>query len=144
MVSFATALADRLEAVKTRVFWRDIARPEQLPPEGEWLVWLFMAGRGTGKTRSAAEWVHEKASTDAGCRIALVGRTPADVRDVMIEGESGILPIARENTPVYQPTKRRLSWPNGSMAYAYSAEVPSQLRGPQHHYAWCDEPGSLD
>ena len=142
MVSFATALADRLEAVKTRVFWRDIARPEQLPPEGEWLVWLFMAGRGTGKTRSAAEWVHEKASTDAGCRIALVGRTPADVRDVMIEGESGILPIARENTPVYQPTKRRLSWPNGSMAYAYSAEVPSQLRGPQHHYAWCDEPAA--
>jgi len=139
---FAIALADRLEAIKARVFWRDIARPEQLPPEGNWLVWLFMAGRGAGKSRSAAEWVHEQAQAEPGCRIALVGRTPADVRDVMIEGDSGILTIAQDDRPVYQPTKRRLSWPNGSMAYAYSAEVPSQLRGPQHHYAWCDEPAA--
>jgi phage terminase large subunit-like protein len=119
--------------------WRHVARPEQLPPEGQWLVWIFKAGRGAGKTRAAAEWVHEKAKQNPGCRIALVGRTPADVRDTMIEGDSGIVTIAREDRPVYQPTKRRLTWPNGSKAYTYSAEVPAQLRGPQHHFAWADE-----
>lgn len=122
--------------------WRDIARPEQLPPPGQWLTWSFIAGRGAGKTRAAAEWVQEQATANPGCRVALVGRTPADVRDVMIEGDSGILTVSRENRPVYQSTKRRLTWPNGSTAYAYSAEVPAQLRGPQHHYAWCDEPAA--
>jgi phage terminase large subunit-like protein len=119
--------------------WRKIARPEQLPPDGSWLTWAFIAGRGCGKTRSAAEWVQEQATTHPGCRIALVGRTPADVRDVMIEGESGILAVAHDSTPIYQSTKRRLTWPNGSVAQTYSAEVPSQLRGPQHHFAWADE-----
>jgi phage terminase large subunit-like protein len=122
--------------------WRDIARPEQLPPPGQWLVWAYIAGRGAGKTRSAAEWVTEKALAHPGCRIALVGRTPADVRDVMIEGESGLLAVSDRHRPVYQSTKRRLTWPNGTTAYAYSAEVPSQLRGPQHHFGWCDEPAS--
>lgn len=119
--------------------WRDIARPEQLPPPGDWLTWSYLAGRGAGKTRSAAEWVHERAMTHPGCRIALIGRTPADVRDVMIEGDSGIIAVGHEDAPVYQPTKRRLTWANGSLAQTYSAEVPSQLRGPQHHYAWADE-----
>ncbi len=123
--------------------WRDIARPEQLPPDSQWLVWAFIAGRGAGKTRSAAEWTHERAMANPKCRIALVGRTPADVRDVMIEGESGLLAVARGDRPVYQPTKRRMTWPNGSMAYTYSAEVPSQLRGPQHHFAWCFPAGTL-
>jgi phage terminase large subunit-like protein len=122
--------------------WREAARPEQLPPAGQWLTWAFVAGRGAGKTRAAAEWVQERALAEPGCRIALVGRTPADVRDVMIEGDSGILTTARTERPVYQSTKRRLTWPNGSTAYAYSAEVPAQLRGPQHHYAWCDEPAA--
>jgi phage terminase large subunit-like protein len=122
--------------------WRKIARPEQLPPPGEWLVWSYIAGRGSGKTRSAAEWVHEQATQNPGVRIALVGRTPADVRDVMIEGESGILAVAGDHQPVYQSTKRRLTWPNGSTAHTYSAEVPAQLRGPQHHFAWCDEPAA--
>jgi phage terminase large subunit-like protein len=135
-------LLELLEAPEPGPPWREIARPEQLAPDGDWLVWLFMAGRGAGKTRSAAEWVHDRALAEPGCRIALVGRTPADVRDVMIEGESGIVTVAREDAPVYQPTKRRLSWRNGSAAYAYSAEVPAQLRGPQHHHAWCDEPAS--
>lgn len=125
-----------------RPSWRSIARPEQLPPHGDWLVWAFIAGRGCGKTRSAAEWVQEKATAHPGCRIALVGRTPADVRDVMIEGESGILAVAGDAAPVYQSTKRRLTWANGSTAYAYSAEVPAQLRGPQEHFAWADEPAS--
>lgn len=142
MISFTSELADRLEAAQGAPPWRAIARPEQLAPEGDWLVWLFLAGRGAGKTRSAAEWVQERALADPGCRIALVGRTPADVRDVMIEGDSGILTVAQDERPVYQPTKRRLTWANGSAAATYSAEVPSQLRGPQHHYAWCDEPAS--
>lgn len=122
--------------------WRKIARPEQLAPDGTWLTWAYVAGRGAGKTRSAAEWVHEKAMLNPGVRIALVGRTPADVRDVMIEGESGIIAIAHGDAPNYQSTKRRLTWPNGSTAHTYSAEVPSQLRGPQHHFAWCDEPAA--
>ena len=122
--------------------WRDIARPEQLPPDGAWLVWLFMAGRGAGKTRSAAEWSIEQARTPKS-RGALIARTPADVRDVMIEGESGILACSRPDfMPVYEPTKRRLTWPNGSIATAFSAEVPAQLRGPQHHWAWADEASS--
>lgn len=123
--------------------WADIARPEQQPPKDvPWRVWMYMAGRGAGKTRSAAEWAIAQASSMK-CRGALVGRTPADVRDVMIEGESGILACSRPDfMPVYEPTKRRLKWPNGSTAYAYSAEVPSQLRGPQHHWAWADEASS--
>ena len=121
--------------------WRDVARPEQLAPVGEWLVWLFLAGRGAGKTRSAAEQVVEWARFPS-ARIALVGRTPADVRDVMIEGESGILAVSGVNRPLFEPTKRRLTWPNGAIATAYSAEVPSQLRGPQHTHVWADEVSS--
>lgn len=138
----AAALVFEREAARPPS-WREIARPEQLPPDGDWLVWAFIAGRGAGKTRSAAEWVQERAAGHPGCRIALVGRTPADVRDVMIEGESGLIAVAPPSAkPVYQSTKRRVTWPNGSTAVAYSAEVPAQLRGPQHHYAWCDEPSS--
>lgn len=125
-----------------RPSWRAIARPEQLAPDGDWLAWAFIAGRGAGKTRSASEWVQEKAQEHPGCRIALVGRTPADVRDVMIEGESGILAVAGALAPEYQSSKRRLTWANGSTAYAYSAEVPAALRGPQHHFAWADEAAS--
>jgi predicted phage terminase large subunit-like protein len=98
-----------------------------------------MAGRGFGKTRSGSEWTLEQVS--AGCRrIALVGATAADVRDVMIEGESGILACSPDwNRPVYEPSKRRLTWPNGAIATAFSADEPSRLRGPQHDAAWCDE-----
>jgi phage terminase large subunit-like protein len=125
-----------------RPAWRTIARPEQLPPEAAWLVWMYLAGRGAGKTRSAAEMITEKAARYPGCRIALVGRTPADVRDVMIEGESGLIACGGDTRPLYQSTKRRVTWANGTTAYAYSAEVPDQLRGPQHHFAWCDEPAA--
>lgn len=142
-----TATADWLEyaardfEIARPPTWRKIARPEQLPPAGDdWLVWAFIAGRGAGKTRSAAEFSIEQARDMPGSRGALIGRTPADVRDVMIEGESGIIACsAKDFTPIYEPTKRRLTWPNGSIATAFSAEVPSQLRGPQHHWAWADE-----
>jgi phage terminase large subunit-like protein len=118
-------------------FW---ARPDQLEPEGTWTTWLLLAGRGFGKSRCGAEWVRKKAFEHPGCRIALVGETAADTRKVMVEGESGILAISSPDfMPVYSPANRTLTWPNGSMAETYNATQPDQLRGPQHHYAWCDE-----
>ena len=140
--------AAALRAAHARVLtpsrtWRgDIARLEQLAPDGDWSTWLYMAGRGSGKTRAGAEWVHEQIA--AGCRrIALVGATAADVRDVMVEGESGILTTARPGArPDYEPSRRRLTWPNGAIATTYSAEEPERLRGPQHDGAWADELGA--
>ncbi len=119
--------------------WRYRARPEQLPPEGSWRVWLLMAGRGFGKTRCGAEWV--RAEVKAGRRrIALVAPTAADARDVMVEGESGILAISPDHErPLYEPSKRRLTWRNGAVATTFSADEPERLRGPQHGAAWCDE-----
>nr|WP_305953020.1 phage terminase large subunit [Beijerinckia mobilis] len=117
--------------------WRAIARPEQLPPHGDWTVWLIKAGRGWGKTRTGAEWV--RSMVEAGARrIALIGPTTADVRKTMIEGESGLLAISPEwNRPNYEPSNRQLTWPNGAIATTYSAEEPERLRGPQHDAAWC-------
>ena len=122
-----------------RGFW---ARPDQIAPPWNWSTWLIMAGRGFGKTRSGAEWTCERADL-GGRRIALVGATAADVRDVIVEGESGILAIAKPGKrPIYEPSKRRLTWPNGSMATTYSADEPERLRGPQHTDAWGDELGA--
>jgi phage terminase large subunit-like protein len=117
-------------------FWR---REEQTPPAGDWRVWLYLAGRGSGKTRTGAEFV--RASVKAGCRrIALVAPTAADARDVMVEGESGILGVSPPATrPIYEPSKRRVTWRNGAIATTYSADEPERLRGPQHDAAWCDE-----
>jgi phage terminase large subunit-like protein len=126
---------DRVAAAWT---WELAARPDQLPPRGDWAIWLIKAGRGWGKTRVGAEWVRSVATP--GARIALIGPTAADVRDVMIEGESGLLSVCEPwNRPTYEPSKRRVTWPNGAMATAYSAEEPDRLRGPQHTHAWCDE-----
>lgn len=123
--------------------WKATARPNQILPEGLWTVWLILAGRGWGKTRTGAEAVREW--VDRGVRrIALLAATPADARDVMITGESGLLNIYPENErPKYQPSLRRLTWPNGAIATIYSAhkhEDKSGLRGPQHEKAWGDEP----
>lgn len=120
--------------------WKFWARPNQLPPEGEWNTWLVMAGRGFGKTRMGSEWVRNLAHSNPGCRIALVAETAADARDVMIKGDSGLLncdPTLDEDS--WSPTNRCLSWPNGSKAYTYNGTTPDQLRGPQHHFAWVDE-----
>lgn len=121
--------------------WPTWARPEQLPPPGDaWRVFLYLAGRGSGKTRAAAEWVRSVALAQPGVRIAIVARTAADVRDVAVEGESGILAVhPPASRPLYEPSKRRLTWRNGSQATAYSADEPDLLRGPQHHFAWADE-----
>jgi phage terminase large subunit-like protein len=125
---FRAALADSLASG-----WRAVARPAQLPPPGSWFVWLAIAGRGWGKTRVLSEWVTEEVATGGAKRIALVAATASDARDVMVEGESGILACAPAwNRPVYEPSKRRLTWPGGAIATTYSADEPERLRGPQH------------
>lgn len=104
-------------------------------------MWLVLAGRGFGKTRMGAEWIRKRAESGHYRRFALIGQTSADVRDVMIEGESGILAISPPwFRPEYEPSKRRLTWPNGAIATTYSGDSPDQLRGPQHDSAWADEP----
>jgi phage terminase large subunit-like protein len=118
--------------------WGTQAHPHQTPPEGDWMTWLLLGGRGSGKTRAGAEWVQEMA--EPGVRIALIGPSLHDVREVMIDGPSGLKAIAaHDGRPEYEISRRRLIWPNGAMAYAFSAEDPESLRGPQFHYAWADE-----
>lgn len=120
--------------------WRDWwARPAQLAPDGTWATWVILAGRGFGKTRSGAEWIRERWRAGAS-RIALVAETSADARDVLVEGNSGILAVSpREERPTYEPSKRRLTWPNGATATLYNGTEPDQLRGPEHDTAWIDE-----
>lgn len=120
--------------------WNVWARDAQLLPQGDWWsTWLILAGRGFGKTRTGAESVRLLQENGYG-RIALVAPTAADARDVMVEGESGILAISPPwDRPVYTPSKRKLEWPNGALAFTYSADEPERLRGPQHDAAWCDE-----
>lgn len=118
--------------------WRVLARENQLPPPGDWRTWLLLAGRGFGKTRTGAEWVH--ANIDRYARWHLVGPTASAVRDVMVEGESGVLATApNAMRPKYEPSKLRLTWPNGSVAALFSAEEPDRLRGPQCEAAWAEE-----
>ncbi len=124
--------------------WSFWARPKQLPPPGDWSIWLYMAGRGTGKTRTFAEWI-KSLEAQGYHRFALVGQTPADVRDVMIEGESGIMSVYPPRLrPSYEPTKRRLTWSSGATALAFSGANPEQLRGPQFNAAWVDELAAFD
>lgn len=114
------------------------ARATQLPPDWDWDVWMCLAGRGWGKTRTGAEWVIEKARTHE--RGALIGPTAADTRDILVQGESGILACAPATfRPVYNPSKRQLTYPNGAIQTLYSADEPNRLRGPQHGYGWFDE-----
>lgn len=127
--------------------WAVWAREDQMPPEEtHWFSWLVLGGRGAGKTRTGAEWVKGMALglepfADAPVgRIALVGETQGQVRDVMIEGVSGLLSIHhRLERPNWSPSRRRLEWPNGAIAQAFSAEDPEGLRGPQFAAAWSDE-----
>jgi phage terminase large subunit-like protein len=135
--------APTLESVAShfaaRGFWRSVARPNQLAPQGDWDTWLLLAGRGFGKTRTGAEWCIEQALLNPGSRGALVAPTAADCRDIMVEGESGIMACAPPGLCVYEPSKRRVTLANGSLLTLYSADEPDRLRGPQHHYGWLDE-----
>lgn len=139
-----TAPPDWVEVIKAQ--WTIWARSDQLPPSPWKPVWLVLGGRGAGKTRTGAEWVkgmalgHPPFAGRRTDRIALVGETQGQVRDVMIEGVSGLLSIhTRWERPVWQPSLRRLQWPNGAIAQVFSAEDPEGLRGPQFGAAWCDE-----
>lgn len=126
--------------------WEFWARPNQLPPadrldNGElWAIWLILAGRGFGKTRTGSETVISWVKEGSAKRIALIAEDSADARDVMVEGESGIIACSpRDFVPKYEPSKRRLTWPNGAVATLFSAEDFDSLRGPQFDAAWCDE-----
>jgi phage terminase large subunit-like protein len=126
--------------------WPTWGRADQMPPAGDWTTWLLLGGRGAGKTRAGAEWVKAMALGRAPMtsmpigRIALVGETYADVRDVMIEGVSGLLSVHRRaDRPIWRPSLRRVEWPNGAIAQAFSSEDPESLRGPQFGAAWADE-----
>ena len=130
--------------------WRMWGRTaKQLPDDeaaAQWRNWLILGGRGAGKTRAGAEWVKAQAlgtwngGTPQARRIALIGPTLDQARAVMIEGTSGLLGIHMEDErPKYEPSKRLLTWPNGSVAQVFSADEPESLRGPQFDAAWCDE-----
>ena len=117
------------------------AQDGQHEPGGAgWRVWLMLAGRGFGKTRAGAEWVHGLGCT-RGKRIALVAASIDEARSIMIEGASGVLKVARSHgvKVKWEPSSRRLSWPSGSIAELYSGDSAEGLRGPEHHFAWCDE-----
>jgi phage terminase large subunit-like protein len=126
---------------KLRSDWQFWARDKQLMPAGEWSIWLIMAGRGFGKTRTGAETALDL--VEQGYRAGgLIGRTVADVRSVMVEGPlSGLLACARRRGYElnYEPSKRMITWPNGAVAYTYSGDKPDQLRGPEHDWLWADE-----
>jgi phage terminase large subunit-like protein len=131
-----------------RYNWKFWARPNQLAPEGGWKVWLLNCGRGFGKTRTGTEWVREQIKLGYQ-RVAAVGPTKGSVRQVMIDGESGLLSVchAGDKTydgvtlgkPVWSPTNNTVTWANGAKVEVFSAEDPERLRGPQFEKAWCDE-----
>lgn len=140
MWTFYPALAEKM--------WRINAHDHQWPPTGDWTTWLIIGGRGAGKTRAGAEWVRAVTADNdnmyapqgASKRcLALVAETYADAREVMIEGPSGICAVAADaERPAYEASRRRLVWPSGAVAYAFSAEDPDGLRGYQFDGAWSD------
>lgn len=153
MVSLASQLAlhpeilasisdeDLAELEYDWLFW---ARPNQIEPEefksGLAQAWLLLSGRGWGKTRTGSETTNDRVRRGDARNIALVGQSVADVRDVMVEGPSGLVQTSHPRCrAVYQSSRRRVIWPNGAVAHLYTAEDPDQLRGPQHDFAWCDE-----
>ena len=121
------------------------AHDHQLPPEransgADWTTWLLLGGRGAGKTRAGAEWVRQLALEDPTARIALIGETEHEAREVMVEGVSGLLAAhRRRERPQWIPSRRRIEWTNGAVAQVFSAEEPDALRGPQFSAAWLDE-----
>ena len=135
--SLASKLADTLADGG----WRAKARPEQLLPDGDdWNGVAYISGRGWGKTRTGSEGTKELVEACKAKRIALVAPTAADARDIMVEGESGILAVSSDwCRPIYEPSKRKLTWPNGAIAHTFSSEEADRLRGPQFDFAWADE-----
>ena len=121
--------------------WQFWARPKQQLPERDFFVWIILAGRGFGKTRTGGETVRRWVKDNA--YVNLIGATADDARDIMIEGESGILAICPpDERPEYIASKRRLEWPNGAISLIFTADEPERLRGKQHYKVWADELGS--
>lgn len=140
-LSAVTGNLSSFEAEAILYAWNVWARDNQQAPEGEWANWLILAGRGFGKTRVGAEmvrlWVNDFPF------VNLIGATADDARDIMVEGESGILAVCpRQERPLYLPSKRRLEWPNGALSLIFTADEPERLRGKQHQKLWLDEVGS--
>jgi predicted phage terminase large subunit-like protein len=128
----------QIGVIKEKYEWKP--RDSQKPPTADWRVWLLLAGRGFGKTRTGAEYVRAAVETGRARRIALVAPTALDARAIMIEGESGLLSVGPSHRrPHYEPSLHRLTWDNGAVATLFSADEPNRLRGPQHDLAWCDE-----
>ncbi|HEU0066651.1 MAG TPA: terminase family protein, partial [Sphingomonas sp.] len=120
--------------------WTPWANAGQLEPPGDWRVWLIRAGRGFGKTRAGAEWISQFARDHPGARIALVGGSAHDAAKVMIEGASGLVAVARRDEAiVWRREAAEVRFPSGAVARVFSAVAYEQLRGPEHHAAWCDE-----
>jgi phage terminase large subunit-like protein len=134
------AAAKLLRARTLEHDWRREARPEQLPPEGDWFIWLVCAGRGWGKTWLGARWLAEQATSTPG-DYGVVGRSEQDTRDTCIEGRSGLLAALglHLGSPEYRRGTQQIRLPNGSVIYAYSAESPERTRGPNLSGVWCDE-----
>lgn len=129
-----------LRKQRQRYNWLENAREEQLPPDGDWAVWVFKGGRGSGKTRAGAEWVRMK--IEQGFRRGgIIGQTSGDVRDVCIEGESGLLAVCPPSWKVrYESSRRRVVFPkHKAVVHVYSADDPARFRGPQHEFVWADE-----
>ena len=127
-------------ALTARSDWLATARPEQVAPEGDWLTWVILAGRGWGKTRTGAEDVAWAGMSNPGWRIAVVAPTAADARDTCVEGDSGLLNVLpREAVQTWNRSLGELILVNGTRYKTFSADEPERLRGPQHHRAWADE-----
>jgi phage terminase large subunit-like protein len=134
--AFLTSLSDD-EAEFLCRDWRFWARDAQLAPPGDWRIWLFLGGRGSGKTRAGAEWIASLIASGRYARVGLIGATHNDARQVMIEGESGLLRVCPGTR--YEPSNNRVLWPSGAMATVLSAEEPDSIRGHQFDAAWGDE-----
>lgn len=127
-------------ALTARNDWLDTARPDQVTPDGDWLTWLILAGRGWGKTRTGAEDVAWYGMANPGSRIAIVAPTSADARDTCVEGDSGLISVLpREAVQTWNRSLGELILVNGTRFKTFSADEPERLRGPQHHRAWADE-----
>ena len=124
--------------------WAEQRRPAQTPPDWEWQIWLLMAGRGFGKTRTGAEWAREKLMYGNSRIFHFIAPTAGDARDVMVEGPAGFLKVCEPYgwIPKYEPSKRRITCPNGAIISVFSAEEPERLRGPQCYDLWADEIGA--
>ena len=134
-----TTLASRPD-LQSRIDWIVKARPQQLAPDGQWLVWMMQAGRGFGKTRGGAEWAKWEGLRQPGARIAVIAPTYSDARDTCVEGDSGLLSVLpSECIKAWNRSLGELILTNESRYKLFAAEEPNRLRGPQHHAAWCDE-----